>query len=125
MNITAKQQLVLDAIHENPNAANDEALLLHLVWEKEGWDYDMSLYANLSHVTRPETVSRRRRELYNLGLITYSSDALNERTQAFKSELDNHSQAFDKILGHPMEQLDELTIRRTDNDHSAVPWMAD
>lgn len=91
MNITKKQKLVLDAIKRCPAAANDEALLLEQVWLVEGWSQSRSLYDNLCRVTRPETISRRRRELYNMGLIEYSENALEERTDAFKQERNNHS----------------------------------
>jgi len=90
MNITAKQQLVLDAIKQHPKAADDDALLMATVWSKEGWDDSLSLYDNLSHVTRPETLTRRRRELHDLGLVTYSSDADKTRYEAFKREIEEH-----------------------------------
>lgn len=91
MDITSKQQLVLLAIQDNPEAANDDALLLSLIWEREGWDSTKPLSYNLHHVSRPETISRRRRELYNLGLIEYTDKAEKERTEAFKDELEQHS----------------------------------
>jgi hypothetical protein len=102
MNLTKKQQLVLDAINRCPESANDDALLLEQVWMLEGWSQSRNLYDNLCRVTRPETISRRRRELFNMGLIKYSETALDERTTAFKNELDNHSdykEAFNQMFG--------------------------
>lgn len=86
IDLNKKQRLVYEVIQEYPEAANSEVILLERVWQREGWDESKSLYWNLSHVTRPETISRRRRELYNLGLITYSTRAETERTEAFNNE---------------------------------------
>lgn len=86
IDLNKKQRLVYEVIQEYPEAANSEVILLERVWQREGWDESKSLYWNLSHVTRPETISRRRRELYNLGLITYSTKAETERTEAFNNE---------------------------------------
>ena len=90
INITNKQKLVLDAINSCPEAANNDALLLEQVWTLEGWSQSRSLYENLCSVTRPETISRRRRELFNMGLIKYSQEALDERTEAFHNEVEEH-----------------------------------
>lgn len=92
MNLNLKQKNVLHIITKYPESANNEAMLLERYWvEIDGWDENKSLYWNLQRVTRPETISRRRRELYNLGLITYSDTALETRTEAFKNERDTHS----------------------------------
>ena len=94
MNLTRKQQLVLGAINDYPAAANDDALLLSIIWKREGFDEKFltsGLYKALKYVTRPETISRRRRELFNMGLIEYTTTALETRTDAFKSELERTS----------------------------------
>jgi hypothetical protein len=94
MNISKKQQLVLTVIKANQGCQNNDADLIAAVWKREGFE---NMYINngleyaLNHVTRSETITRRRRELYNMGLIEYSEKALDSRTEAFKSELDNHS----------------------------------
>jgi len=97
MNISKKQKLVLDAINEFPEAANNDALLLSLVWEREKFESYYNIgglgYA-LMNVTRPETITRRRRELFNMGLIKYSDKALEDRTDAFKSEVEEHHKAI-------------------------------
>lgn len=90
-NLTPKQRLVYEAIQDSPEAANDDALLLHEVWLREGWDNSRGLYVNLCCVSRPETLSRRRRELFNLGLIEYSPKAMKSRETAFKNERYNAS----------------------------------
>lgn len=92
LDLNKKQQLVLGVIQRNPRAANDDAVLLERYWiEVDGWGDTKSLYWNLSKSTRPETITRRRRELYNMGLIHYSDGSNRRRTDAFKNELDCHS----------------------------------
>lgn len=87
INLNSKQRNVLRIINDYPEAANNEAMLLERYWiEIDRWDETKSLYWNLSKVTRPETISRRRRELYNLGLISYSDKTEKERTEAFNNE---------------------------------------
>ena len=86
INLNKKQKLVYDVIQEFPEAANNDAVLLEKVWLREGWDESKSLYWNLSRVSRAETITRRRRELYNLKLITYSTDALERREEAYINE---------------------------------------
>lgn len=90
-NLTPKQRLVYNAIQVHPEAANDDALLLAIVWREEGWSRESGLVQNLRRVSRPETLSRRRRELFNLGLIEYSPKAMKSRTDAFKNERDKAS----------------------------------
>ena len=87
------QRQVLYIIETYPGAADNDATLYSNYWIVfDNWQEDKSLYWNLSRVTRPETLSRRRRELYNLGLIEYSTDSLNRRTEAYKKETEGHSQ---------------------------------
>ena len=125
MNISSKQQLVLDAINRCPEAANNEALLLEQVWLEEGWLDNRSLYNNLCRVTRPETISRRRRELYNMGLIKYSADADKGRMEAFKSERDNHSVFMQMFGSDPIEELDTLIKSVKPEESHAVSWLND
>lgn len=87
VDLTQKQKNVLHIIQKYPNAANDEAMLLERYWmEIDNWLDDKSLYWNLQRVTRPETITRRRRELYNLGLIEYTEQADRDRMEAFRNE---------------------------------------
>lgn len=91
MNISKKQRLVYEVIKANPGVQNNDADLIAAVWRHEGWNDARGLEQNLMGVSRPETITRRRRELHEMGLITYSKDATEERFEAFKSERDGHS----------------------------------
>jgi len=83
------QRRVLQVITFYPEAANDDAALLSNYWLMyDGWDDSKSLYWNLSRSTRPETITRRKRELYNLGLIEYSEERQKVVIEAIKSEVD-------------------------------------
>jgi hypothetical protein len=91
MNISKKQLLVYTVIQANPGCQNNDADLIAAVWRHENWSDGRSLEENISRVTRSETITRRRRELFNMGLITYSDKAMKDRTEAFKSEQNAHS----------------------------------
>ena len=81
------QKNVLHIITKYPEAADDDALLMARYWQEiDGWSEYSDLYTNLGRVTRPETITRRRRELYNMGLITYSQESEKDRMEAFKNE---------------------------------------
>lgn len=87
IDLNLKQRQVLAVIRETPEAANDEAMLLDLYYHKyDNWDDTKSFYWNMSKATRPETITRRRRELFNMGLITYSDTADRRRSEAFNNE---------------------------------------
>ena len=91
MNLTRKQQLVYNVILLNPGVQNNESDLIEAVWRYEGWDDSKGLSWNISRTTHAETISRRRREHYHLGLITYSDQALKSRTEAYQKEQNTHS----------------------------------
>jgi len=102
MNLSKKLKLVYDVIQANEGCQNSDADLIAAVWRHEGWSDGRSLEENISRVTRSETITRRKRELYNMGLIEYSEARLKEATEAFKAERDNHSsyeQAFMNMFG--------------------------
>jgi hypothetical protein len=89
--INKLQRLVLDVIRENPGCQNDDARLIAAVWRKQGWTDGVCLEDNIAYVTRPESITRRRRELHEMGLITYSKDADESRRDAFVKEVEVHS----------------------------------
>lgn len=91
MGRTTVSSVVVSVCNNMPKAANNEALLLALIWDKFGWDYQKDIYSNLKRLPHPETVSRARRIAYNKGLIKYSDEAVKTRTKAFINERDKHS----------------------------------
>ena len=89
------QQRVLTVINLFPDAANDDAVLLANYWIMyDQWDESKSLYWNLTKATRPETITRRKRELYNLGLIEYSQERQKVVMEAYKNERDYKARAW-------------------------------
>ena len=91
MDINKKQRLVYDVIRANPGCQDNDAELIAAVWRHEGWSDNLSLEENIAIVTRPDTITRRRRELHQMGLIDYSEQSDSEREQAFVNERDAHS----------------------------------
>ncbi len=83
-------QMIWDVYKKDKNSVNDEADLFAAVCEHK-WNYDLSLKENLGKCPRMETLSRRRRELQEAGLITYSPKAMKKREEAFSNERDRHS----------------------------------
>lgn len=90
-NKSTLKKMVVDAYHTDANIVNDDALLLAYIWGRLGWNNDAPLEANLRRMPRPESVTRRRREAFNEGLIKYSKQASDERMNAFQNERDGHS----------------------------------
>lgn len=87
--ITNTRQIVLDVINQYPYLANNDMLLFAAIWNKT-WDNNKKLSENLLNQIHPETITRRRRELYQMGLIKYTTQSLKEREDAFKKELEAH-----------------------------------
>ena len=75
---------IVDAVAKEPRAADDDRLLMSLIWAKEGWSYGGSIYTNLCRVSSPETIRRTRQKLVQDGVIQPSSKALKAR--AIKQE---------------------------------------
>ena len=91
---TRIQDRVLRVIHSNPGVEDDDKQLLAAVWREEGWNDSLTLLDNLKRVSNPETVTRARRKLHELGLIEYSDEAdLSYRT-------------LSKILPNRIKQVD-------------------
>ena len=98
MSVSKRQQVILDAIAQYPEAANDDALLITVVWLAQGWNSNHRLVDNLRRVASPETITRSRRKLHELGLITYSDKANKRRMKAFEQARDENSSFTDTIL---------------------------
>ena len=69
VNTKDMQRKILSIVKNVPNAANDDKLLIALIWSKEGWDRSDGLYSNLARVSNPETIRRTRQKLVQEGLI--------------------------------------------------------
>lgn len=107
IDLNKKQKNVYEVIQRNPGAADDDALLIERYWvEIDGWDESKSLYWNLSKVTRPGTITRRRRELHEAGLITYSKDTNEVRERAMQNERER-AESVAKQPGKAVSWLDD------------------
>lgn len=90
MDLNKMQQLVLGVIRKTPGSENDDAALIAAVWRQKGWDDKRTLEENIRRMPRPESITRRRRELHEKGLIHYSKDAMEMREEAFRNERELH-----------------------------------
>ena len=57
--------------------SSDDKALIAAIWQREGWDNNLSLYQNLCKVSSPETIRRTRQKLQEEGLIK-KREATNE-----------------------------------------------
>lgn len=91
MNKEKIRNTILRLYEYDPDIVNDRTKLLAKVWREFGWNNLYSLETNLSRVPSAESVSRRLRDLHQEGLIKYSDDELERRTDAFNNEREAHS----------------------------------
>jgi len=89
-------KLIKDAIAANPEAANDDKVLFAEVWARELAESGTSVTVKqllwiLTHVSNPESITRRRRLLHNMQIISYSKDADSRRFKQFKEHRDEYS----------------------------------
>lgn len=75
---------ILETIRRVPKSANDDKLLIALIWDKEGWSRNDELYSNLIKVSSPETIRRTRQKLVEEGLIKPSEVVIEARFKEFK-----------------------------------------
>lgn len=95
--LTKREQTILDLINRDPKIVDDEMLLLERYWiEIDHWDDTKSLYWNLQRSIHPESLSRIRRKLNEMGLITYSKEALKFRDNAFRQQQDEHGSHYER-----------------------------
>ena len=93
MNLNTKQQNVLEVIKRFPESVNDDAKLISSYWVLfDNWTGG----TDLSKCTRPETITRRRRELYNMGLISYSDESDKRREEAYANEKERSAEMATK-----------------------------
>ena len=84
VNTSDMRNKILRVVNREPYAANDDKLLIALIWESEGWDYMLSVYENLRNVSSPETIRRTRQKLVEEGKIKPSKKATEARYEEFK-----------------------------------------
>ena len=75
---------ILSAVRRTPSCADDDRLLISMVWLDEGWDYGKGLYANLRNVSSPETIRRTRQRMVEEGALKPSESTMEARYQDFK-----------------------------------------
>jgi hypothetical protein len=105
MKLTKNQQLVMTAYNIDNNCVNDEHLLLERVWLESGWDDTKSLYWNLQRMPHPESISRARRKLHEMGLIRYSDKALKHRIDAYKDAREQYGQPVTPKIVNPKKPI--------------------
>ena len=88
---TRIQDKVLRVIHSNPGVEDDDKQLLAAVWREEGWNDNLTLIDNLKRVSNPETITRARRKLHELGLIEYSEEADARREKEMIRHIEENS----------------------------------
>lgn len=84
VNTTDMRHKVIMAVKDNPQAANDDKLLISLIWKREGWNSNRELLTNLRLVSSAETIRRTRQKLIEEGLIEPSQEAFEYRYGDFK-----------------------------------------
>ena len=75
---------ILKTIRRVPNAANDDKLLIALIWSEEGWQQGIGIYSNLTRVSSPETIRRTRQKLVEEGLVKPSEKTTEARYEDFR-----------------------------------------
>ena len=89
INTADMRHKILRAVYREPYAADDDKLLIALIWESEGWDYTLSVYENLRNVSSPETIRRTRQKLVEEGRIVPMEETTERRYQDFKMARDS------------------------------------
>jgi hypothetical protein len=84
INSNNMRMIIRRAYAKDKRVADDDALLIAIVWEMYGWDKDLSLMMNLRRMPSPETITRTRRRLITDGLIVPSKEATERRYNNFK-----------------------------------------
>lgn len=99
MKLSKLQNDVYKVIKSNPGVQNDDAALVAAVWREKGWIDNRPLEDNIRVMPRSESITRRRRELHQMGLISYSQEADKTREEAFKNERELHGGFLGRIFG--------------------------
>ena len=89
------QRNIMALYLEDKNVVNDDANLIASYWRKfDGWSDNRCLEENIKYATRPDTITRRKRELRESGNIIYSEQRDKETFEAYKNEIDIHSDQY-------------------------------
>lgn len=75
---------VLKWVAYYPKAAEDDKLLISLIWMDEGWATGLPLLDNLRRVSSAETIRRTRQKLQQEGLIRPSEKTTEKRYNEYK-----------------------------------------
>lgn len=83
MNINSNEmrKKVLGAVAKEPRAADDDRLLMAIIWAQEGWRNGDPIYTNLRKVSNPESIRRTRQKLVQDGVIKPSQRATRGRAK--------------------------------------------
>ena len=84
VNTMDMRRKVLKWVATYPKAAEDDKLLIALVWQDEGWATGLPLIDNLRRVSSPETIRRTRQKLQQEGLIKPSEKVIDARFSDYK-----------------------------------------
>ncbi len=116
-NLDPTHKKILLICHDCPDAINDRPLLLAKFYQPD-WDNTKTLYQNFTRLTRPETVTRRFRDLREWGYVKENKQTDKRNYEAMKSERERHSPMHPVIAGvdfsDSLEKLDNLTTRPTE-----------
>lgn len=74
---------IVRIVKQYPDCADDDKLLISMVWQSEGWD-DPNLYEKLKSVSSPETIRRTRAKLVEDGVVKPSEKATEARYGDFQ-----------------------------------------
>lgn len=75
---------VLECYESNHSVADDDKMLIAMIWNRHGWDNSENLYENLKKMPSAETIRRTRQKLVADGLIKQSEKSVEKRYKAFK-----------------------------------------
>lgn len=89
VNTADMRHKIMRAVYSEPYAAEDDKLLISIVWEREGWDYTQDIYSNLRRVSSPETIRRTRQKLVEEGKIKPSEATTEARYNDFKEAMNS------------------------------------
>ena len=76
---------IYNIYQQKPEVANDDKLLISVIWKRHGWDYSLGIYENLKRVPSAETIRRTRQKLVQEGIMKTSDKAIEKRYKAYRN----------------------------------------